>query len=52
VAGSVFICFAYFILQRLGMGLGVAGILPPFLAAWLPNMVCGLTGLVLMWRVK
>ena len=29
VAGSIFICFAYFILQRVSFGLGVAGYLPP-----------------------
>jgi lipopolysaccharide export system permease protein len=52
VAGSVFICFGYFIMQRIGLGLGVAGLLPPFLAAWLPNLVFGLTGLALIWRVR
>jgi len=52
VAASVFICFGFFIMQRIGMGLGVAGILPPFLAAWLPNLVFGLSGLVLIWRVR
>jgi lipopolysaccharide export system permease protein len=52
VASSLFICFAYFIMQRIAMGLGVAGTLPPFLAAWLPNLVFGLTGLVMLWRVR
>jgi lipopolysaccharide export system permease protein len=52
VASSLFICFAYFILQRISMGLGVGGTLPPFLAAWLPNLVFGLAGLVLMWRTR
>jgi lipopolysaccharide export LptBFGC system permease protein LptF len=34
------------------MGLGVGGTLPPLLAAWLPNLVFGLTGLVLIWRAR
>jgi lipopolysaccharide export LptBFGC system permease protein LptF len=52
VAGSLFICFGYFIMQRIAMGLGVAAIWPPFLAGWLPNLVFGLTGLVLIWRAR
>ena len=39
VAGSIFICFAYFILQKISFGLGVAGYLPPVVAAWLPNVL-------------
>jgi lipopolysaccharide export system permease protein len=52
VASSLFICFAFFIMQRITMGLGVGGTLPPFLAAWLPNLVFGLAGLVLIWRAR
>jgi lipopolysaccharide export LptBFGC system permease protein LptF len=52
VASSRFICFGYFIMQRIAMGLGVGGTLPPLLAAWLPNLVFGLTGLVLIWRAR
>ena len=52
VASGIGICFAYFLLQKIGMGLGVGGKLAPFLAAWLPNMVFGLAGLVLMWRAR
>ena len=52
VAASVFICFGFFIMQRIGLGMGVGGLLPPFLAAWLPNLVFGLAGLVLIWRVR
>lgn len=49
VAGSVGICFAYFILQRLGLALGTGQYLHPILAAWLPNLVFALTGLTLLW---
>jgi lipopolysaccharide export system permease protein len=52
VAGSIFICFAYFILQRISSGLGVAGYLPPAAAAWLPNILFGGAGIVLMTRVR
>jgi lipopolysaccharide export system permease protein len=52
VAGSIFICFAYFILQKISFGLGVAGYLPPGLAAWLPNILFGGAGLVLLSRVR
>jgi len=51
VAGSIFICFAYFILQRISFGLGVAGLLPPFVAAWMPNFLFGGAGIGLMFRV-
>ncbi len=37
VAGSVFICFAYFILLQLGLALGTGGYLPPWVAAWFPT---------------
>ncbi len=52
VASSLFICFGFFIMQRIAMGLGVSGDLPPALAAWLPNLVFGLAGLVLIWRAR
>ena len=52
VASSIFICFGYFILQRISSGLGVGGYMPPVLAAWLPNLVCSVLGLVLLWSVR
>lgn len=52
VAGSIFICFAYFILQKISFGLGVAGYLTPVVAAWLPNILFGGAGLALLWRVR
>jgi lipopolysaccharide export system permease protein len=52
VAGSIFICFAYFILQRIVFGLGIAGYLPPVVAAWLPNVLFAGAGLALMTRVR
>lgn len=52
VAGSIFICFAYFILLRLALALGTGGFIPPWLAAWLPNALFSLLGLFLVWRIK
>ncbi|HEY1717062.1 MAG TPA: LptF/LptG family permease [Verrucomicrobiae bacterium] len=52
VAGSIFICFTFFVLQSASLLLGSGGDLPPWLAAWLPNMVFGATGLILMARVR
>jgi lipopolysaccharide export system permease protein len=52
VASSIFICFGYFILQRITFGLGVGGYLPPLLAAWLPNLICGATGLSLLSQMR
>jgi len=50
VAGSVGICFLYFILMRWGLALGTAGHLPAVFAAWLPNMAFTATGLILLRR--
>lgn len=52
VAGSIFICFAYFILQKISFGLGVGGYIPPMEAAWLPNALFGITGLILISRMR
>lgn len=52
VAASIFICFAFFILQRLGLALGSGQYVPPALGAWFPNVLFGATGLWLTHRVK
>jgi len=51
VAGSVFICFIFFVLQQVGLALGTGGYLPAWLAAWLPNIAFSATGLLLIARV-
>ena len=47
VAGSIFICFSYFVIQSISLAIGSApdGHLPAWLAAWLPNLIFGATGL-------
>ncbi|MEI9962422.1 MAG: LptF/LptG family permease [Limisphaerales bacterium] len=52
VAGSIFICFAYFVIQQISLALGAGSHLPGWLAAWLPNMIFGAAGLLLMTRVR
>jgi len=54
VAGSIFICFGYYVIQSVSLALGLApnGHLPPWLAAWLPNLIFGTAGLVLTARVR
>ena len=52
VAGSIVICFVYFVLLQMGLALGTGGYLPEWVAAWLPNAVFGLAGFWLMLRVR
>ncbi|MDQ6633050.1 MAG: LptF/LptG family permease [Verrucomicrobiota bacterium] len=52
VASSIFICFVYFILLRLGLALGTGGYVTPWLAAWLPNIFFGAAGIFLTMRVR
>jgi lipopolysaccharide export system permease protein len=52
VASSIFICFFFFVLQQLGLALGTGGYLPPWLAAWFPNLTFGLAGLLMTARVR
>jgi lipopolysaccharide export system permease protein len=37
VAAGVVACFCYLVVLGLARSLGLAGMLPPFLAAWLAN---------------
>jgi lipopolysaccharide export system permease protein len=52
VAGSIFICFAFFVIQQFSLAFGSGGYLPAWLAAWLPNMVFAGVGLWLTARVR
>ncbi len=44
--------FLYYMLFSLGVSFGRGGVLPPLLAAWLPNLVFGTAGLVSLWRLR
>jgi len=52
VAGSIFICFGYFVIQQVSLALGYGGYLAAWLAAGLPNLIFGATGLWLTARVR
>ncbi len=52
VASSIFICFGFFVLLQLGLALGAGGKLPPWLGAWLPNLVFGGAGLWMTARAR
>ena len=52
VASSIFICFAYFVVAQLGLSLGTGGKLPPWLAAWLPNLIFGAGGIYFTLRAR
>ena len=52
VAGSIFICFSFLVLQMICLAVGVSGHLVPWLAAWLPNIIFGAIGITLTLRVR
>lgn len=52
IASSISLCFAYFVLMRLGIALGTGGYLSPWLAAWLPNLLFATAGAVLINRIS
>jgi lipopolysaccharide export system permease protein len=52
VAVSIFIAVGYIILQKICLGLGTADILPPALSAWLPNLLFGVTALIMTLKVR
>ncbi len=52
VAGSVLICFTFFVLQQLCLALGSGGYLPAWAAGWLPNAAFGTAGVWLTARVR
>jgi len=48
---SIVIILIYYILLSTGMALGISHLLPPILGAWLPNIVVGVIGLLLLKQV-
>ena len=52
VASSIVICFAYFVFVQVALALGTGGYVTPWLAAWGPNLLFGLTGFVFTWRLR
>jgi lipopolysaccharide export system permease protein len=52
VATSIFIFFAFYILQQIGLALGEAGRVPAWFGAWFPNLAFGIAGLWMIARVR
>lgn len=52
VAGSIFVAFTYFVLQQVGLALGTGGHLPPWLAAWAPNLAFAGLGIAMIQRFR
>jgi lipopolysaccharide export system permease protein len=52
VAGSIFICFFFFVLQQVSLAFGLNGLLPPWLAAWLPNLLFAAAGTAMILRTR
>jgi LPS export ABC transporter permease LptG len=52
VAGSIVICFAYFVLAEISLAGGTAGTIPPWIAGWLPNIAFTLLAVWLTRRVR
>lgn len=51
-AGTVAICFTYFILNRLGLVLGTSGQVAPWMGAWLANIVFIVGGMFVTWKLR
>ena len=49
---SIAIAFVYYGFMRTGQALGHSGVLPPYVAAWLGDLVFGLVSVVMMWRAQ
>jgi len=52
VAGSIFLCFGFFVLQQVSLAFGYNGALPGWIAAWLPNLIFAAVGIFLTLRVR
>ena len=50
IARGLAVIFVYYALMWLGQALAQGGHLPPWLSMWLPNLVLGAVGAVLMWK--
>ncbi|MEM5788377.1 MAG: LptF/LptG family permease [Syntrophobacteraceae bacterium] len=49
---GVGIFLAYYVILTAGRGLSDNGVIPPFLAAWLPNLLCIVLVVYLWWKMQ
>src|SRR5205085_2542205 len=52
VASSLGICFAFFVVQQIGLALGSGGLVKPWLGAWFPNLSFATVGAAMTARVR
>lgn len=52
VGVSIALCISYYFLGTVGITMGRGGVLPAWLAAWLPNIVFSAIGIVLIYRSR
>ncbi|BER91295.1 LptF/LptG family permease [Atrimonas thermophila] len=48
---TVILAFAYYMLLSIFRSLGRGGVMEPLLAAWMPDVIFGLMGIILFWSV-
>jgi lipopolysaccharide export system permease protein len=49
---AILVLFVYYLISSATAALGSSGVLNPFVAAWLPNVVAGVAGALLFWRTE
>ena len=47
---SILIIFAYYLIRALSISFGETGTIPPFIAAWLPNIILTIAGTILYYK--
>ncbi len=52
VASSIGICFGFLVTEQFSIALGAGGHLPPWLAAWLPNLAFSTLALGMIFRIR
>ena len=52
IAVSLATTILFLVLIQLTKAIGGKGLMPPDMAAWVPNLACGLFALVLLYRVR
>jgi lipopolysaccharide export system permease protein len=49
---AILVFFVYYLIMSASEALGSGGVIAPFVAAWMPNLIAGLAGALLFWRTE
>jgi lipopolysaccharide export LptBFGC system permease protein LptF len=49
IALAIILFFVYYLMTSAAAAFGRNGAINPFIAAWVPNVIMGVTGTVLLW---